>query len=190
MKRSLGAQPIAYPSPVFLVGTYDAEGRPNVMTAAWSGLCCSKPPCIAVALRQATYSYGSIVARQAFTVNIPSEDHARQVDHVGLVSGRDQDKFAAAGLTAVASEVVDAPYVEEFPLVLECRLIHTLEIGLHTQFIGEIIDVKAEESVLNEKGKADVEMVRPIIFSPSVRQYHGLGKLLGKAFSMGKPDRG
>lgn len=186
MKKSLGAQTVAYPAPVFLIGTYDAEGKPNIMTAAWSGLCCSKPPCIAVSLRQATYSYGNIVARQAFTVSIPSEEFVREVDYVGLVSGRDGDKFAAAGLTAVASDAVDAPYVDEFPLVLECRLLKTHEIGLHTQFVGEIIDVKADEAVLDEKGRPDVEKVRPIIFSPAVRQYHGLGELLGKAFSMGK----
>lgn len=186
MKQSLGAQPLVYPAPAFLVGTYDADGRANVMTAAWSGLCCSKPPCVAVALRAATYSHGSIIARQAFTVNIPSEEHVRVVDQVGLVSGRDGDKFARVGLTAVASDVVDAPYVDEFPVVLECRLLHTLEIGLHTQFIGEIIDVKADEAVLNEKGKPDVAKVKPIIFSPAVRQYHGLGELLGKAFSIGK----
>lgn len=186
MKRSLGAQTIAYPAPVFLIGTYDAEGKPNIMTAAWAGLCCSRPPCIAVSLRQATYSYGNIVARQAFTVSIPSEGYTREVDYVGLVSGRDGDKFAAAGLTAAASEAVDAPYVDEFPLVLECRLKETHEIGLHTQFVGEIIDVKADEAVLDEKGRPDVEKVKPIIFSPAVRQYHGLGELLGKAFSIGK----
>lgn len=186
MKKSLGAQPLVYPAPAFLVGTYDSEGTPNIMTAAWSGLCCSKPPCIAVSLRKATYSYGNIVAREAFTINVPSEDYAREVDHTGLVSGRDGDKFAAVGLTAVASEAVDAPYVEEFPIVLECRLLHTLEIGLHTLFVGEIIDVKAEEEVLDEKGKPAVEKVKPMVFSPSVRQYHGIGRLLGKAFSMGK----
>ena len=186
MKKSLGAQTIAYPAPAFLVGTYDAEGKANIMTAAWSGICCSRPPCIAVSLRKATYSYGNIVARKAFTVNMPSEKYAREVDFAGLVSGRDQDKFVAAGLTATASQAVDAPYVEEFPLVLECKLLHTFEIGLHTQFVGEIVDVKAEEDVLNEKGKPDIEKVKPIIFSPSVRQYHGIGRLLGKAFSMGK----
>lgn len=186
MKKSLGPQTIAYPAPVFLIGTWDAGGRANIMTAAWSGICCSKPPCIAVSLRPATYSHGNITARQAFTVNIPSENFVRQVDYAGLASGRDTDKFAGAGLTAIASEAVDAPYVDEFPLVLECNVRHTLDIGLHTQFVGEIIDVKADEAVLNEKGKADVERVRPIIFSPSVRQYHGLGEFLGKAFSIGK----
>jgi flavin reductase (DIM6/NTAB) family NADH-FMN oxidoreductase RutF len=81
---------------------------------------------------------------------------------------------------------VDAPYVEEFPLVLECRLLHTFEIGLHTQFVGEILDMKAEESVLGEKGLPDIEKVRPILFEPEINTYHGVGKLLGRAYSIGK----
>jgi flavin reductase (DIM6/NTAB) family NADH-FMN oxidoreductase RutF len=115
--------------------------------------------------------------------------HAREADYVGSVSGRNEDKFAATGLTPVKSEAVDAPYVKEFPLILECKVIHTLEIGLHTQFIGEIIDVKSDESVLGEKGLPDIEKVRPIVFSPEVRRYHKIGDYLGEAFSIGKNIR-
>jgi flavin reductase (DIM6/NTAB) family NADH-FMN oxidoreductase RutF len=126
------------------------------------------------------------VARQAFTVSIPSEDHVREADYLGMVSGREINKFDHARLTPVASTVVDAPYVQEFPLVLECKVIHTLEIGLHTQFIGEILDVKADAAVLGDKGFPDIEKVRPIIFGPEIRTYHGLGKYLGLAFAIGK----
>lgn len=189
MKKSLGPKTLLYPTPVWVVGTYDKEGRPNVMTVAWGGICCSKPPCAAVSLRKATYSYGNIVERKAFTVNVPSEMHAREADYFGLVSGRNEDKFRATGLTPVRSDVVDAPYVKEFPLVLECKVIHTLEIGLHTQFVGEIMDVKSDESVLNEKGLPDIEKVRPLVFSPEVRRYHGVGNYLGEAFSLGKNFR-
>ena len=82
-----------------------------------------------------------------------------------------------------------APYVEEFPLVLECRLLPTFEIGLHTRFVGEILDVKAEESVLGEKGLPDIEKVRPILFDPEINTCHGVGKLLGRAYSIGKTVR-
>jgi flavin reductase (DIM6/NTAB) family NADH-FMN oxidoreductase RutF len=186
MKKSLGPRTLAFPTPVWVVGTYDAEGNPNVMTAAWAGICCSKPPCVAVSLRKATYSYGNIVARQAFTVSVPSEAHVREADYFGIVSGREVNKFATAGLTPVDSQLVDAPYVEEFPLILECRVLHTLEIGLHTQFIGEILDVKADETALGDKGMPLVEKIRPIIFGPEVRSYHGVGKFLGQAFSIGR----
>jgi flavin reductase (DIM6/NTAB) family NADH-FMN oxidoreductase RutF len=186
MKKSLGPRTLAFPTPVWVVGTYDANDKPNVMTAAWGSICCSKPPCIAVSLRKATYSHGNIVARQAFTINVPSETYVREADYFGIASGRDVNKFAQARLTAVNSTVVDAPYVAEFPLVLECKLLHTIEIGLHTQFIGEIIDVKADEAVLGDKGLPDIEKVKPIIFGPEIRTYHGLGKLLGQAFTVGR----
>lgn len=189
MKKSLGKKTMVYPTPVWVVGTYDREGKPNVMTIAWGGICCSQPPCVAISLRKATYSYGNIMERKAFTLNVPSENHAREADYFGLVSGRNEDKFAASGFTAVKSELVDAPYVEEFPLILECKVIHVTEIGLHTQFIGEILDVKADQSVLSEKGVPDIEKVKPVIFSPEARRYHKIGDYLGEAFSIGKSIR-
>jgi flavin reductase (DIM6/NTAB) family NADH-FMN oxidoreductase RutF len=186
MKKSLGAMALSFITPVWVVGTYDKDEKPNVMTAAWGGICCSKPPCIYVSLRKHRYSYNNIVERKAFTVSVPSEDFAKQADYFGIASGRNTDKFAAAGLTAVKSDLVDAPYVKEFPFVLECNVIHTLEIGVHSQFIGEIMDVKADEAVLGEKGLPDIEKLKPIIYVPEIYTYHGIGKFLGKAFSIGK----
>jgi flavin reductase (DIM6/NTAB) family NADH-FMN oxidoreductase RutF len=186
MKKSLGAKTLIYPTPVLVIGTYDKSGKANVMTAAWAGICCSAPTCIGVSLRKATYTYGNIMGRKAYTVNVPSEDLVKQADYFGMVSGRDVDKLSAVGLTPVKSELVDAPYVKEFPLVLECRLLNAVEIGLHTQFIGEIVDVKAEEDVLGDDGLPEVEKVRPVMFTPEGRNYFGLGKYLGKAFSIGR----
>lgn len=186
MKLSFGAKTLAFPTPVWLVGTYDEDGKPNVMTAAWAGIVCSQPPCVGISLRKATYTYGNLMLKKAFTINIPSEAYAKQADYCGITSGRAVNKFTASGLTPVKSDLVDAPYVQEFPMVLECRVIHTLEIGLHTQFVGEILDVKAEESVLGETGLPDINKVSPIIFGPETRSYHGIGKYLGKAFAIGK----
>jgi len=185
MKKSLGAQTLVYPTPVFVVGTYDQQGKPNVMTASWGGICCSRPPCVAVSLRQATYTHGNIVARKAFTISIPSETHVRAVDHCGLVSGRERDKFAAAALTPVRSDLVDAPYVKEFPMVVECRLFRVIELGLHTQFVGEIVDVKVDESVLANEEAADIKKVRPLVFTPDSQEYYGIGAFVAKAFSVG-----
>ncbi len=185
-KISLGIQTLAQPSPVWLIGSYDDGGRPNLATIAWGGICCSKPPCVAISLRPATYSHDSILRRGAFTVNVATEAYARQADFCGIASGRDGNKFDAAGLTAVRSELVDAPYVEEFPLILECRLQQTVEVGGHTQFIGEIADVKADPAVLSADGIPHIEKVRPMIFTPVIRTYHGAGSYLGQAFSIGK----
>ena len=156
------------------------------MTAAWGGICCSDPPCVAVSLRKATYSYGNLLERRAFTVSVPSQRQVKEADYFGLVSGRDVDKFAATGLTPVRSELVDAPYVGEFPLVLECRVLHVIELGLHTQFVGEILDVKADEEVLDASGVPDMLKVLPIVFSPGNRVYYGVGPSLGHAFAVGK----
>ena len=186
MKKSLGAKTLVYPTPVFVVGTYDKAGKPNAMTAAWGGICCSQPPCVAVSLRKATHTHGSIIARRAFTISIPSEEHVQQADYLGLVSGRSVDKFAVAKLTPVRSDLVDAPYVKEFLLVLECRLTHAIELGLHTQFVGEILDVKAEEAVLGQGGLVDIKKMEPLVFTPDTQSYYGIGRFVGQAFSAGK----
>ena len=186
MKKSLGAKTFLYPTPTCVIGTYDTSGKANVMTAAWVGICCSSPPCIAISLRKATYTYGNIMNRKAFTVSLPSEDYAEKVDYFGLVSGKNVDKFAATGLTPVKSELVDAPMVKEFPLALECKLNRFVEIGLHTEFIGEILDVKVDESCLGADGLPDIEKIRPILFSPEGRKYHSVGRFIGSAFSLGR----
>lgn len=186
MKKSLGANTILYPTPVLLVGTYDDTGKPNIMTAAWGGICCSSPPCVTVSLRKATYTYGNIIRQGAYTINIPSEKYVIQADYCGMVSGRRADKFAETGLTPVQSTLVSAPYIEEFPLILECRLVHQIELGLHTQFVGEILDVKAGEDVLDDKGALDMKKLKPFFFAPEVNAYYGMGRRLGNAFSVGK----
>jgi flavin reductase (DIM6/NTAB) family NADH-FMN oxidoreductase RutF len=186
MKTSLGPKTLVYPTPVFIVGTYDAEDKPNVMAVAWGGICCSKPPCVSIAVRKATYTYSSLVARKAFTVSIPSRDHAPAADYFGLASGRDEDKFAVSGLTPVRSEHVDAPYVDEFPLVLECSVVHVAELGLHTLFVGEIKDVKVEDWGLGADGKPSVEKMRPFCWAPADNRYYALGEDLGRGFSIGK----
>jgi len=186
MKKSLGPNPYVYPTPVFVIGTYDKTGHPNVMTASWCGICCSEPPCVAVSLREATSTYHNIMARRAFTISIPSESHVKEADYLGIVSGRDENKFSKTGLTAIKADKVDAPYVQEFPFVVECAVKEIINLGLHTQFVGEIKDIKIEESCLTREGVPDMEKLRPFMFAPGQRAYYKTGALLGKAFSFGK----
>src|SRR3989339_86899 len=157
MKKSFGRKTLIFPAPVWCVGSYDADGHPNVMTIAWGGICCSKPPCVTISLRQATYTYGNIIKRQAYTLSVPSVRYVQAADYFGMVSGRKVNKFKETGLTPIKSDLVDAPYVEEFPMILECRVIHHYEIGLHTHFVGEILDVKVDEDVLGDDGVPDIE---------------------------------
>jgi flavin reductase (DIM6/NTAB) family NADH-FMN oxidoreductase RutF len=186
MKKSLGAKTLAYPTPVWVVGSYDAAGKPNIMTAAWAGICCSAPPCITVSIRTERHSHAAIMARRAFTVSIPGQAQAAEADYAGMVSGSVADKFAVAGLTPVRSELVDAPYVGEFPLVIECRLAQTVDLGAHTQFIGEIVDVKAEEAVLDADGHVDLARLLPLVFAPGASLYYGVGPVVAKGFNVGR----
>lgn len=186
MKKSLGAKTLAYPTPVWVVGSFDAAGKPNMMTVAWAGICCSAPPCVTVSIRKERHSYAAIMARRAFTISIPGQSQVAEADYVGMVSGSVADKFAVTGLTPVRSELVDAPYVGEFPVVIECRLLQTVDLGAHTQFIGEVVDVKADEGVLDASGHVDLAQLLPLIYAPGGSQYYGVGPVVAKGYSAGK----
>jgi flavin reductase (DIM6/NTAB) family NADH-FMN oxidoreductase RutF len=171
---------------VLVIGTYDSDGKPNIMTAAWVGIACSKPPCISVSLREATLSYHNIKQTEAFTVNVPSEKYLKEADYVGIVSGRNTDKFKETNLTPEKSKLVNAPIVKEFPYALECRLIKQLNLGLHTMFIGEIVGMVADSDVVNSSNLPDIEKVRPILWgSFGSMRYYNVGDKLGDAFSVG-----
>jgi flavin reductase (DIM6/NTAB) family NADH-FMN oxidoreductase RutF len=187
MKLNIPAKTILLPSPVLIIGTYDLDGRPNIMNAAWGGIASSKPPCISVSLREATLSYHNIQQTGAFTVNIPSEKHLKEADFVGIVSGRECNKFKETGLTAEKSKLVNAPIVTEFPYTLECNLIRQVDLGSHTMFIGEIVGMIAESEILNQNQLPDIEKVRPILWgSFGSMAYYRIGDRLGNAFSIGK----
>ncbi len=186
-KLSLGPKPFLYPEPVLLVGSYDAEGKPNVMTAAWGGICSSDPVSLCVSVRPPRWTHGAILERKAFTVSIPTVAMVREADYVGMASGRRYDKFAVTGLTPVKAEKVDAPYVAECPVVLECKLSHTLELGAHTMMIGEIVDVKADKDCLDSvSGSPDPALFSPLIFDAGTGRYYNLGSPVADAFSVGK----
>ena len=186
MKKSLGARTLLLPTPVLVVGTYDSEGVPNLMTAAWGGLVSSLPPMLGVSVRQATHSHASIHQRKAFTVSIGTQSTMVRSDFIGLYSGRNMNKFDELNLTHIKSEKVDAPYADEFPLVLECELAGFIDLGAHTQFIGRIVDVKAENNTITLGGMLNIMSVRPILFDPAGYNYHSIGAAMGKAFHIGK----
>ncbi|HPD55888.1 MAG TPA: flavin reductase family protein [Smithellaceae bacterium] len=186
MKKSFGPKTLVFATPVWVIGTYDKEGRPNAATVAWGGVCSSKPAAVAISLRKSRYTYENLVERRAFTVNVPSAEQVKIADYCGITSGRKEDKFARSGITAVKSELVDAPYIKEFPMVLECKLMQTIEAGIHTHFIGEILDVKVDENMLNAEGLPDIYKINPFIYGPEIQGYYGLGAYLGRAFSVGK----
>ena len=185
-KTSIGARTAVIPTPVWVIGSYDKEGRPNMMTSSWVGICSSNPPALMTCLRKATYTHGNIMDKKAFTVNIASESLARFAAYVGRVSGRDTEKFKETGLTPVKSSLVDAPYIREFPLVAECRVIEIVEVGSHTMFIGEIMDIKADPSVLGAKDYPVLDKLKPFVFSPGASRFYSIGPSLGTISDLAK----
>ena len=185
MKQSLGAKTFLLPTPVLLIGTYDARNKPNIMTAAWGGICSSQPPALAVSVRRTRWTYAAIMERKAFTISIPDRRLVAQADFAGLHSGADMNKFAALELTAEAAEHINAPYVAECPVVIELTLIKSVDVGSHVQFIGEIMDVKVDAECLGEDNLPDVAKIDPIFFAPLLQQYWSIGSFVGRAFSSG-----
>ena len=183
-KKNMGASPFLYPTPLVLCGTYDSSGRPNLATLAWAGVCCSEPPAVQISVRRERHTYASLMEKKEFTVNIPSHSQAVQADFCGMTSGRSVDKFAAAGLTPLRGQYVDAPIVDEFPFCLECRLIHPFKIGSHDMFIGEILASWAREDCLDAGGSPDPFKISPIAFAGGM--YCKISAPALKPFDIGK----
>lgn len=173
IKRSQGVKNLVFPEPAMVIGSYDKDGKPNIMTAAWFGVANSRPLKVSVSLRPATYSYHCITANMAFTVNVPDASLINYVKFAGKYSGKDMNKFEETGLTPVKSEYVNAPYIEEFPIVLECKVTEYHDLGSHRQFIGEVVDAKIDERLLDGDGKVNMDLFNPIIYGQG-KYYSGL----------------
>jgi flavin reductase (DIM6/NTAB) family NADH-FMN oxidoreductase RutF len=188
MKKNMGPRLGLYPTPVVLVGTYDGAGKPNLITLAWAGVCCSEPPSVQVSLRKERYSHTAIMERKVFSVNIPSKKYLTETDYAGLASGRNANKFETAGLTPLKGEVVDAPLVAEFPVSMECKMTHVLELGSHDLFVGQIVACWLDEEILDGDGKADSAKIDPLAFMPGVPggKYFGLGDFLSPGYTVGR----
>ena len=182
MKKNFGAKPYTYPQPVFIISTYGEDGTPDAMNAAWGGI--SEENRIAMCLSAEHKTVENILARGAFTVSMADAAHVAECDYVGIVSAHDvPDKLARAGFTVVKSEFVDAPVIEQLPMVLECRLVSYDEESCRLE--GEIVNVGADEGVLDGKGKIDPAKLRPITFDPVNHAYLVLGEKVGNAFRDG-----
>jgi len=182
MRKNFGAKAMCYPMPVFIIGTYNADGTPNAMNAAWGGI--SEETEITICVDSGHKTAENLKARMAFTVSMATAGAMTACDYVGIVSGnKEPDKFAKAGFHAVKSEFVDAPLIAELPMALECEVISYDEETC--RLVGRIVNVSAEESVLGDNGKVDVRKLRPITYDPMNHQYLVLGEKVGQAFHDG-----
>lgn len=182
MRKNFGAKPYTYPQPVFIIGTYGEDGTPDAMNAAWGGI--SEEAEISMCLSPEHKTVENILKRGAFTVSMADADHVVECDYVGIVSGNDvPDKVDRAGFHPVKAEFVDAPVFEELPMALECRFISYDEESC--RMVGEIVNVSADERILDEKGKIDPAKLRPIVYDPVQYAYWTLGEKVGRAFHDG-----
>ncbi len=180
MRKNFGVKTYLYPQPVLIVGSYDANGKANAMNAAWGGIIDNDKIIIAMSDHQTT---DNIAVTKAFTVSMADREHVTACDYVGIVSGRKEpEKMKKAGFTTEKSEFVNAPVICELPLTIECEL---AEIVNGEWYVGRIVNVSADESILGTDGKPDLGLFHPITFDTVHNQYLALGDVVGHAFSDG-----
>ena len=186
MKKDLGVKPYLFPMPVLMIATYGDGGAVDVMNMAWGGICAENMVSLNIGADHKTSE--NIKKRGAFTLSIADIPHIAAADFFGIATGNNMpDKFERTGLTAVKSEKVDAPIVEEFPLTLECRVVEdkTEVYGHHV--IGEIVGVLADESVLDDRGRVDPVKLNAFVFDQFQSGYYAIGEKVGQAWSTGAP---
>ena len=182
MRKNFGAKPFLYPQPVLVIASCDKDGTPDAMNAAWGGIAGGDKIFLCLSSNHKTVE--NILERKAFTVSVADEAHLVEADYVGLVSGNDvPDKLERSGLHVTKSAFVDAPVIDELPLVLECKLL-SYDSDSHLM-LGEIVNAGVDEAVLDEAGMIDPAKLKPITFDPANRTYWSLGEKVGNAFADG-----
>lgn len=182
MRKNFGAKPWTYPQPVFIIASYDENGVPDAMNAAWGGI--SDDTQLSLCLSADHKTVKNVQARGAFTVSMADAAHVAACDYVGVVSGnKEPEKFAKAGFHALKSDFVDAPLIAELSMAVECKLVSYDPESC--RMVGEIVNVSADEGVLDANGRIDPEKLEPITFDPVQNAYRKLGEVVGKAFCDG-----
>ena len=184
MLKDLGSLPAVFPMPVLMVATYGEDGKIDIMNVAWGGICGMDKIALYLATDRKTLK--NIRAKKAYTVALADEAHIKEADFLGTASGNTMsDKFERTGLHAHKSAHVDAPVIEEFPLTMECKLEEDVEMFGEIRVIGTIVNVVADEKVLDEKGKVDASKLNAIMFDQFRNTYYTAGKEIAKAWRVG-----
>ncbi len=167
-----------YPVPTVMVTVADKKGNSNIITVAWTGTVCTNPPMISISVRPERFSYSMLEEMGEFVVNLATKELAFATDFCGVKSGREVDKFQELCLTQGKAVKVKVPVIKESPVNIECKVIEKRELGSHTMFLAEVVAVQAEERYLDKKGKFDLSLAKPIVYSHG--EYFCLGEKLGK----------
>ncbi len=180
MRKDLGAKPFLYPQLVMIIGTYDENGHPNAMNVAWGGMADYHKVMVCMSKHKTT---DNIDITKEFTISIGDADNVVACDYVGIVSGNDEpNKVAKAGFSVSKAKYVNAPIINELPLCLECRLLEIIDEDL---YMAEIVNVNADESILDDQGSVCLEKFTPIIYDPSTHGYYKIEGRVGNAFKDG-----
>jgi len=184
--KSLGAKPYLFPMPTYMIGTYNEDNSVDVMMMAWGGIVDMNM--VALNLEASHKTVKNLRERKAFTLSIPGTDTLKESDYLGIASGNKYpDKFAVSGLHAVRSENVDAPIVTEYPVTLECKVVEFQDQPYGLRVLGEIVNVLADEKVLDDKGKIDAGKLHAFAFDQMCNDYYAIGEKIGTAWHEGMP---
>lgn len=184
MKKELAVNPYLFPMPVFMIATYGDDGKVDVMNMAWGGICAEDM--VSLNISEDHKTSANIKKTNAFTLSIADVDHLEAADFFGIATGNKmEDKFERSGLTAVKSQKVNAPIIDEFPLTLECEVVEYKNEVYGFHVIGRIVGVLAEAHVLNEKGKVDPKKLNAFVFDQFQNGYYAIGEKVGQAWNSG-----
>ena len=176
-KISWKAGNMLYPLPAIMVSLTDKAGNSNIITLAWAGTICTNPPMLSVSIRPERYSYDIIKETGEFVVNLTTKELTYATDYCGVKSGRDVDKFKEMKLTKLASEKIKAVAIAESPVNIECKVREIMELGSHSLFIADVVNVRVDGKLLDEKGRFNLAKSELIAYSHG--RYYELGKELG-----------
>jgi len=184
MKKDIGKIPAIFPMPVLMIGTYDENGKVDVMNAAWGQVCDNDR--IILSLTESHKTVKNIKLNKAFTVALADRVHVEAADYFGIVSGNNaEDKFERTGYHAVKSDMVNAPIIEEFPIVMECELTEIIDTESIYGIVGKILNTKVDESALSENGKVDVRKLDALMFDQFQSGYYTVGEKVATAWNAG-----
>jgi flavin reductase (DIM6/NTAB) family NADH-FMN oxidoreductase RutF len=177
-KKGIKPATYIYPAPAMLISSQGKDGKPNIATISWGGVLCSDPPMVGISVRPKRHTNTLIKETMEFVLNIPSKNQLKETDYCGSVSGRDVDKFSGTGFTAEKSEMVDAPFIKECPINLECQVRQIINLGSHDLFIAEVVSAHVDEEIL-EGDRIGMDKLSPISYCPVVHEYRAMGEMIG-----------
>lgn len=186
-KKELHIRSVVAPAETVIAAAYDKDQKADACTLAFYMVSSHVPPCVTIAINatQKRKTLQSIIKNKAFTLGFPNRNQVKEADYLGVETGYNADKLKNVGLTTSRARTVNAPVINELMLSFECEVVHTVTIGSHTQITGEIKNIIADESILDEDGRILLSRLQPFIYNEEEYSYYGIGEKIADAFRTG-----